>query len=140
MCTSCSTLPDPNRVDAFGNQLIQILDHGGAALMISLGHESGLFDAMATMPPATSFEIADHADLNERYVRECLGALTTARIVEYDVSARTYHLPPAHAALLTRAAAPNNIASTMASLPMLGSVEERILECFRRGGGVPYEA
>jgi 2-polyprenyl-3-methyl-5-hydroxy-6-metoxy-1,4-benzoquinol methylase len=95
---------------------------------------------MATMPPATSFEIAERADLNERYVRECLGALTTARIVEYDVSARTYHLPPAHAALLTRAAAPNNIASTMASLPMLGSVEDRILECFRRGGGVPYEA
>ena len=78
--------------------------------MISLGHRTGLFDAMSNLPPADAATIAGVARLNERYVREWLGAMTVGCIVTHDPVARTYHLPPEHAALLTRAAAPNNIA------------------------------
>jgi SAM-dependent methyltransferase len=58
--------------------------------------------------------------------------------VNHDPVARTYHLPPEHAALLTRAAAPNNLAAFMQYPAVLGEVESRIVECFRQGGGVPY--
>jgi hypothetical protein len=39
--------------------------------------------------------------LNERYVREWLGALVTGGIAAYDPASATYNLPPAAAACLT---------------------------------------
>jgi SAM-dependent methyltransferase len=137
MCLLCQT-PDPAQVDAFGGRLIGLLNQSALALMISLGHRSGLFDTMASLPPADVSTIAGAAQLNERYVREWLGAMTVGRIVNHDPVAGTYHLPPAHAALLTRAASPNNIAAFMQYVALLGSVEDKILHCLRVGGGVPY--
>lgn len=136
MCNACI---DTSRVDAFGEQVIDIINKGATALMISIGHRTGLFDTMATLPPATSEEIAEHAMLNERYVREWLNAMVTARIVEYDRKSDTYLLPREHAAVLTRAASPDNMAVVAQFFSVLGSVEDDIVECFRNGGGVPYE-
>jgi 2-polyprenyl-3-methyl-5-hydroxy-6-metoxy-1,4-benzoquinol methylase len=130
--------PGEAAVEAFGTRLVGMFDEAGAALMTSIGHRTGIFDAMARLPPATSEEIAREAGLEERYVREWLGAMTTSRVVEYDAAHARYRLPPAHAALLTRAATPNNFAVYAQYVALLGSVEDRIVECFRRGGGVPY--
>jgi SAM-dependent methyltransferase len=137
MCLLCQT-PDPAKVDAFGGRLIGMLNQSALALMISLGHRSGLFDVMATLPPADSTTIASIANLNERYVREWLGAMTVGRVVQHDPAVGTYHLPAEHAAVLTRAASPNNIAAFMQYVALLGSVEDKILRCFYEGGGVPY--
>jgi SAM-dependent methyltransferase len=137
MCLLCKT-PDAAKIDEFGGHLLRILNDAGLALMISLGHRTGLFDTMAALPPADSATIAGVAKLNERYVREWLGAMTVGRIVTHDAAAGTYHLPPEHAALLTRAASPNNMAAFMQYPAVLGQVENQIVECFRGGGGVPY--
>ena len=59
-------------------------------------------------------------------------------IVSYDPEAKRYALPPEHAAALTRMAAPNNIAAFMQYIPLLGTVEDLVIECFEKGGGVPY--
>ena len=53
---------------------------------------------MAGLPPATSAQIADAAGLNERYVREWLGGMTTGQVVDYDADAATYSLPAHRAA------------------------------------------
>jgi ubiquinone/menaquinone biosynthesis C-methylase UbiE len=137
MCTLCRQL-DTAKVDAFGGQLIGILNHAGLALMISIGHRTGLFDTMATLPPTDCAAIASAAKLSERYVREWLGAMTVGKIVNHDPKAGTYHLPAEHAALLTRAASPNNVAAFMQYPAVLGQVEDKIVRCFREGGGVPY--
>lgn len=137
MCTLCKQL-DASKVDAFGSRLLSTLNEASLAVMISLGHRTGLFDTMATLPPADSATIAGVARLNERYVREWLGAMLAGRIVEYDPTAKTWRLPPEHAAMLTRAAAPNNFAAFMQYIGQFGEVEDRILHCFRHGGGVPY--
>jgi 2-polyprenyl-3-methyl-5-hydroxy-6-metoxy-1,4-benzoquinol methylase len=78
--------------------------------------------------------------LNERYVREWLGAMVVGRVVEYDPEDGTYYLPQEHAAWLTRAASPNNIAVTTQFIPLMGSVEDGIVESFKHGGGLPYSA
>src|SRR5690606_8906469 len=87
---------------------------------------------------ATSREVADEAGLQERYVREWLGAMATGGIVEYDPQARAFRLPPEHAAVLTRAARPANLAATAQWIPLLAGVEDEVLACFERGGGVSY--
>src|SRR5689334_15763771 len=131
---------DMGEVEAFGAQMSGFLNGAAAALMLSIGHRVGLFDTMATLPAATSDEIAEAAGLNERYVREWLGAMVTARVVHYDSTSGTYRLPPEHAALTTRAAGPNNFAAFMQFIPLVAAVEEEILDKFRNGGGVPYSS
>ena len=64
--------------------------------------------------------------------------MTVGRVVDYDPSNRTYLLPPEHAALLTRAAGPDNFASMAQFTSLMGGVEDDIVACFRDGGGVPY--
>ena len=129
---------DATKVEAFGGQLLSTMNNGMLTLMISVGHRTGLYDVMSGMGPSTSEEIAAAAGLNERYVREWLGAMTTGRIVECDAEAGTFRLPAEHAAMLTRAAGPNNFASFAQFVAMLGNVEDEIVDSFRKGGGVPY--
>ncbi|GAB4415847.1 MAG: class I SAM-dependent methyltransferase [Anaerolineae bacterium] len=126
--------------DAFTEKMVDVLNYGSLALMTSIGHRTGLFDTMATLPPATIEQIAASADLHERYVREWLGAMVVGRIIEHDPETNTYRLPAEHAAALTRAAAPNNIAAFTQYIGLLGSVEDGIVDSFRNGGGVPYAA
>ena len=129
---------DLQRTAAFSERLASILNGAGLSLMISIGHRTGLFDVMEGRPASTSEEIAGAAGLSERYVREWLNAMTTGGIVVHDPKTTCYWLPAEHAACLTRSAAPNNVAVTMQWAAVLGRVEDRIVECFRRGGGLAY--
>src|SRR3954453_11880037 len=94
----------------FAERMVGAIDSASLALLLAIGHQTKLFDTMAELPPASSAQIADAAGLNERYVREWLGGVVAARVVEYDPTARTYSLPPHRAAVLTRAAGPDNLA------------------------------
>jgi SAM-dependent methyltransferase len=129
---------DAARAAAFGDRIAGLLNESMLALMISVGHRTGLFDVMAMLPPSTSHEVADAAGLDERYVREWLGAMTVGRIVEHDGEAKTYRLPAEHAAFLTRAAGNDNLAMQAQYVSLLGGVEDDVVRCFREGGGVPY--
>jgi len=129
---------DPAKAAAFAERLLDTLNQGALCLMISVGHRVGLFDVLRNLPPATSAEIAAKADLNERYVREWLGAMVTGRIIDLDPSSSRFFLPPEHAAFLTRPAGADNLAVFAQYIPLLGSVEDDIVECFKNGGGVPY--
>lgn len=129
---------DQAKAEAFAERMLTILNSGAITLMTSIGHRTKLFDTMAELPPSTSQQIADVAQLNERYVREWLGAMVTGRFIEYDPIGKTYTLPAEHAAFLTRAVASDNIAVFTQYIPVLASVEEQIINCFYKGGGVPY--
>ncbi len=129
---------DEAKSEAFADRMVGVLNEGAIALMTSIGHRTGLFDAMSGRAPSTSKSIAAATGLNERYVREWLGAMVTGGIVDYATSGEKYSLPAEHAAFLTRDAAPDNLAAFAQYVGLLGSVEDRIVDCFRNGGGVPY--
>lgn len=129
---------DQAKAEAFAGQMIGIATGGLLSLMTSVGHRTRLFDTMASLPPSTSQQIAEATNLNERYVREWLGAMVTGGIVEYDPASKSYRLPPEHAASLTRAAGTGNIATLTQFVSLFGIVEDKLVESFRNGGGVPY--
>jgi ubiquinone/menaquinone biosynthesis C-methylase UbiE len=129
---------DSAKAGAFAERLLATLNHGALCLMISIGHRTGLFDVMKDLALVTSAELAAKSGLTERYVREWLGAMATGRVVEVDVSGEHFHLPPEHAAFLTRAAGADNIGVFSQYIAVLGGVEDDIVECFKKGGGVPY--
>lgn len=124
--------------EEFTERIVATLDGASLTILLSIGHQTGLLDTMAGLAPATSAQIAQAAGLNERYVREWLGGMTAARVVEYDPGTATYSLPAHRAGVLTRAAGPQNLAVVAQFLPLLGEVEQKIIGCFRAGGGLPY--
>nr|BBX76247.1 transcriptional regulator [Mycobacterium florentinum] len=125
-------------VEEFAGRVVSAIDDASLVILLSIGHQTGLLDTMAEVGPATSAQLADAAGLNERYVREWLGGMTTGHVVDYDADTGTYSLPTHRAAVLTRAAGPDNLAVVAMFLPQLGEVEQKILGCFREGGGLPY--
>ena len=132
------TETDQARFEAFGDRMVGMLNAGCTALLTSIGHQTGLFDTLAAAGAVTSEELAERAALNERYVREWLGGLTVAGVVEYHPTVRTYSLPREHAGWLTTEAGPNNLARAMQFIPLLAQVEQGIVQCFRDGGGLSY--
>ena len=104
-----SMVLETGRIQAFAERTLGTVNGGFLSLMLSVGHRTGLLDSLAALPPSTSDQIAAASGLNERYVREWLGAMAAGRIVEFDPAARTYWLPREHAAVLTRAAGPDNL-------------------------------
>lgn len=129
---------DPGRAEAFAGRMMSILNDSCLGLLMSIGHQTRLFDVMAGMPAATSEAIAEASGLQERYVREWLGGMVLGRVVSYDPAAGTYALPPEHAAFVTRAAGPNNMAFFTQYIGLCGIVERHVVRAFREGGGVGY--
>lgn len=133
-----STTINLDAAERFGERITASLNDASLALLLSVGHQAGLFDTLAQLPPSTAADIAQSSALHERYVREWLAAMTTAGVVAYDSATLTYQLPAEHAACLTRAAGPENLARVAQFIPLMATVEQPILDCFRNGGGVPY--
>lgn len=124
--------------EAFAERMLDALNEAVSALLISVGHRTKLFDGMAKIHPATAAEIARATRLDSRYVREWLGAMASCGVIEHYPAMGTYYLSSEHAASLTRAAAPVNIASTMQFIALLGALEDAVVECFQKGGEIPF--
>lgn len=129
---------DTAKAEAFAGQFLNAMNYASMCLMASIGHRTGLFDSMQGLSPSTAKEIANKSGLNERYVREWLGAMVTSGVVDVDASSTHFKLPAEHAAFLTRAAGADNFGVFAQYLAVMGGVEDQIVECFKNGGGVPY--
>jgi 2-polyprenyl-3-methyl-5-hydroxy-6-metoxy-1,4-benzoquinol methylase len=136
MTTSTDTF-DPAVAEAFAGTLFGLYTGGMLTFMVDIGHRTGLFEAAAE-GPATSQQLADRAGLQERYVREWLGAMTTGRVFNYDPRTRVYTLPAEHAACLTGRGS-GNLAPISQFPAHMGSHVQQVARAFRDGGGVPYE-
>jgi SAM-dependent methyltransferase len=137
MTTTTPTELDGARIEQFAGQLFGLCTGGMLTFMVDLGYRTGLFTAAAE-GPATTDELAAGAGLEERYVREWLGAMVTGGVFEYDPETRTYRLPPEHAACLTGDGS-SNVARLSQFVTHLGKHLGQVARSFREGGGVPYE-
>jgi SAM-dependent methyltransferase len=131
---------DQAKAEGFAERMLGLLNGAGVTFLTSVAYRTGLLETLATLPPSTSEEVARAAGLQERYVRECLSGLVVGKVVDYDPALGTFSLPPEHAAVLTKAAGPDNLALFAQLLPLIGTVEDELVECFRSGGGVPYSS
>lgn len=140
MSTIQATPPttDAESIEAAAERTFGILNDGAICVLASIGHQVGLFDALAGLPPATSAQVADAAGLDERYVREWLGGMTIAGFVAYRPTDRTYQLDPHHAPILAGSGV-DNLARQMRYVTLMGEVSTSIAEKFRTGGGLSYE-
>ena len=124
----------------FSNYMIDVINKGSLSIMLSIGHRTKLFDILSALPPSSVKEIAFKAKLNERYVREWLGAMVTGKIIEYDSVNDKFWFTKEKSQYLSRENNIYNFAASMQWIPILSQVEDEIIECFEKGGGVPYSS
>lgn len=128
---------DAAKAQAFAGRMLGAINDAAFVLMTSVGHRTGLFGALASISPCTATALAAHTGLAERYVREWLAVMVTARAVTYAPDDATYHLPAEHSAFLT-AGGPVNIAISTQFLGVVAGVEDEIVARFADGKGKHY--
>jgi len=124
----------------FSNYLIDVINKSSLSIMLSIGHRTKLFDVLSVLSPSTVEEIASKSKLNARYIKEWLGAMVTGKIIEYDSFTNKFWLSKEKAQYLTRENNIYNFSASMQWIPILSQVEDEIVECFVKGGGVPYSS
>src|SRR5579875_713156 len=127
---------DTDRRRAFSGHLVSTLTGGALTMLVSVGYRLGLFEA-AARGPATSADLAQRAGLQERYVREWLGAMVPGGFFDYDPASGEYLLPPEHAAMLTGGTAAN-VAPMASMLRAFSGARPELEQCFASGGGVAH--
>ncbi len=134
---------EAERRKAFSRRMMEILNAGAVNLAMAIGYRTRLFDVMDEMDRfAESAEIAEAAGLNERYVREWLAVMATARVLdlEADGNAEKFRLPKAHGDFLTRRAGNGNMGVYAQEIPLLTrAAYDAVTEAFSTGEGIPYE-
>jgi SAM-dependent methyltransferase len=132
-----TTSLDWDKVKAFAGLMTNDL---GAALQGALsyiGDRLGIFQSMAAAGAVTSTELAARTGLNERYLREWLGAMTAAKYIEYDPATARYSMPREHAMVLADETSPFFMGGFMQMVVPEVAMAPKLLESFRSGRGVP---
>ena len=131
--------------DAFIERFFQFASGTFNIFTIYIGDRLGLYRAMAEAGPLTAKDLAERTGTHERYIREWLEQQTVSGIVEVEdnllqAEERRYILPDAHTEPLIDCDSLNYIAP-IAQL-IAGAVRPlpKVLEAFRNGNGVPFEA
>lgn len=129
---------DIDKLNAFIGRALTDLSAGYGGVMVSLGHRLGLYEAMAGAGPLSSREVAARANCAERYVREWLGSNVAGGYIQYHALSDTYELPPEHAIVLADKDSPAFVPTAWSVPASMWLDEEKAVEAFRSGKGVPW--
>jgi SAM-dependent methyltransferase len=110
--------------------------YGG--VMVSIGHKLGLYRALAGQGPVSSLELAARTSTEERYVREWLNSQVVAGYLDYHDESETYELPPEHVPVLADEESPVFMPPGFEIPASMWFDQERALEAFRTGEGIPW--
>ena len=127
---------DAGKREEFEGKVLEDIGATMTTILAMLGDRLGLFKAMAESSQITSADLAQKANVQERYAREWLGGMASAGYVEYDPSAKTFRLPAEHVPALAEEAGASFVGGVYEFLiPLIGTTD-KLTDAFRKGGGI----
>jgi SAM-dependent methyltransferase len=134
-----------DRTDALAERLFGAALHTLELYSVYLGAELGLYRALEEQGPLVSQELAETAGIAPRYAREWLEQQAVAGLIEVEDTGaapeeRRYALAADHARVLVDRDDAAHVAPFAHMLAGIGRVLPDVVEAYRTGGGVPYEA
>jgi 2-polyprenyl-3-methyl-5-hydroxy-6-metoxy-1,4-benzoquinol methylase len=106
--------------------------------LLYIGDRLGLFKVLAESGPVTVEQLAEKTGLNPRYLREWASAMAATEYLDYTPEGQVFSLPPERAMVLANEDSPFFVGGLAQMIPDHYRVMPRVMESFRRGGGVPY--
>jgi hypothetical protein len=110
------------------------------SLLVHLGDELGIYRAMRGAGRVTAPELAERTGLSERLLHEWLRGNAAAELLLTDDDGGRFELTDAAAAVLADEDGSEWFAAGAFSAPFAPSVVEGMIESFRTGVGLPYDA
>ncbi len=114
------------------SQTYNLIMKASPALLISIGHRTGMFETLRQISPASASELANDAALDEAHVQVWLNKAVSNNLLICDDDSERYYLPPAHAACLTGSERSGNIARMAQYVSPFGLAEDQIIAAFRK--------
>ena len=131
---------DPTKLNDFVNRAIGDISSAYGGIMVSLGAKLGLYKAMHGAGPLSSREVAARAKCAERYVREWLDSQVAGGYVVYHAGSATYELTPEQAMVLADEESPVYIPNAWNVPASMWADEDKAVDAFRTGKGIPWSA
>jgi 2-polyprenyl-3-methyl-5-hydroxy-6-metoxy-1,4-benzoquinol methylase len=125
---------DREKIWAFIDQLNQLNSATALIGVLAVADRSGLLAAWEPETWVTPTDLA-RGHFSERYVREIVHALASAKIVEHDEG--RFLLPAEHAAVLVDPSSPYLMAGWLDLLPAVMKTVDAVAAVTVHGGGVP---
>ena len=130
---------DQAKTEAFLGKVLSDTSGMTTTILASIGDRLGLFQQLAH-GPATSTELANRAEINERYAREWLGAMASAGYVVYDPASERFTLPAEYLPVLAQEHGPIFFGGMHQMLAGMVGPLNQVVQAFQHGGGVPQSA
>lgn len=131
--------------EQLADRLFQATIHTMELFGVYLGKRLGLYTALHERGPLTPPGLAAAAGIAERYAREWLEQQAVAGFLAVDDAAlaageRRYRVPAEHLGVLVDPDHAAHVAPFAEMAAGVGGALERVVEAYRTGRGVPYEA
>jgi SAM-dependent methyltransferase len=129
--------------DAFVERLFGSCVGALDLLHVYVGDRLGLYGALASREPLTAEELARRCGISERYAREWLEQQAVAGILAVqgdEAGGMVFSLPAAHVDVLAGGDSLEFMAPVASLVAGVAQALPEVMEAFRTGGGVPYEA
>jgi 2-polyprenyl-3-methyl-5-hydroxy-6-metoxy-1,4-benzoquinol methylase len=128
---------DWGKVKEFAGLMMNDLGAAMQGALTYIGDRLGIFKALAAAGSITSADLAARTGLNERYLREWLGAMTAAKYISFDSASGRYTMSPEHAMILADENSQFFMGGFMQLIVPEVSMAPKLMEAFRTGKGVP---
>ena len=131
---------DGEKLEKFTDRIMSDVNAAMSSLNLYIGHRLDLFKALQLLGKTETSGLADYSKTNERYILEWLECLAAGAYIDHDPETGKFFIPPEHALALTRQDNPYYMAAFLCWIPSLAGVVKPVIEAFKTGNGVPYEA
>jgi len=128
---------DWGKVKEFAGTMMNDLGAAMQGALTYIGDRLGIFKALAEAGSVTSAELAQRTGLNERYLREWLGAMTAAKYISYEPASARYTMSPEQAMILANEDSPFFMGGFMQMIVPEVAMAPKLIESFRTGKGLP---
>ena len=135
-------LDSPIDIEKLKKLQFKIMQDVAAAAVVPLmriGDQLGLFKKLSELGEVSSKKFAEEAEVDERYLREWLHAISAAGFVSYNKDDQKFSLSPEQAAVFANEEGPANMIGAYDVLTGAVHNEKDVLKAFKTGEGVPYE-
>ncbi len=131
---------DQEKVDAFAERIFGEVNAAMSCLNLYLGHRLGLYQAIVDRGPVTPHELAQQTGYNERYLCEWLECMAVGGYLEYEAATERFSLASEEAVVLLDRDNAAYAVPFLCFVPSSANILTPLMEAFRSGGGVPFEA
>jgi SAM-dependent methyltransferase len=132
---AAATTVDEQKLEEFMGQAVTDMGAAMNGVLVMIGGELGLWEALGGSRPMTAAEIAEETGVSERYVREWASAQAASGYLTYDADADTFTLPPEQAMAFADPDSPVFMLGGYSVISSAYKDRAKLAERFRKGEG-----